>query len=413
MRGAGRRVKLHESSVFFVTLHYQSISLLVNDTIKNIAVLGATGSIGRQTLDIIASHPERYRAVVLTAGSKADKLIEAAVAHRPRRVVIGRTELLPKVEAALAPLGIECRAGDEALAECVETDDIDTVVTATVGYSGLQPTVRAIKAGKDIALANKETLVVAGELINRMLAGSPSKIYPVDSEHSAIAQCLAGENPDRVERLIITASGGPFRTWDAGRIAEAEAADALRHPNWSMGPKITVDSATMMNKAFEIIEAHYLFGVAPDRIEAVVHPQSIVHSMVEFVDGAVKAQLGVPDMHLPIAYALGCHSRLDGASSRLKLSDYASLTFEKPDEERFPCLGLARVALTRGGNTACVINAANEIAVAAFLEGRIRFGKIYDIISRTLAAVPFTAAPEFADYVASNAEARAKAMELL
>lgn len=385
----------------------------MNDTVKNIAVLGATGSIGRQTLDIIALHPESYRAVVLTAGSKADKLIEAALVHRPRRVVIGRRELLPEVEAALVPLGIECRAGDEALAECVEADDIDTVLTATVGYSGLQPTVRAIRAGKDIALANKETLVVAGELINRMLAASPSKIYPVDSEHSAIAQCLAGEDPSRVKRLLITASGGPFRTWTADRMADATASDALRHPNWSMGPKITVDSASMMNKAFEIIEAHYLFGVAPDRIEAVVHPQSIVHSMVEFVDGAVKAQLGLPDMHLPIAYALGCHSRLADAAGHMSLSDFATLTFEKPDVERFPCLGLAHEALERRGNTACIINAANEIAVAAFLEGRIKFGQIYGVIERTLGAVPYVAAPEFDDYVATNAEARAKAAELI
>lgn len=406
-------VKLQKTPLFFVFLHPQPISHLVKDTVKNIAVLGATGSIGSQTLDIIASRPGRYHAVVLTAGSNAAKLIEAARVHRPRRVVIGRTELLPQVEAALAPLGIECRAGDEALAECVEADDIDTVVTATVGYSGLQPTVRAIRAGKDIALANKETLVVAGDMINRMLVESSSKIYPVDSEHSAIAQCLAGEKPDRVRRLLITASGGPFRTWSAERMAEATAADALRHPNWSMGRKITVDSATMMNKAFEIIEAHYLFGVAPDRIEAVVHPQSIVHSMVEFVDGAVKAQLGLPDMHLPIAYALGCHSRLEGASQRMGLADFATLTFEKPDEERFPCLGLARVALGRRGNTACVINAANEIAVAAFLEGRIKFGRIYGVIERTLDAVSYVAAPEFDDYVASNAEARAKAAEMI
>lgn len=385
----------------------------MNDTVKNIAVLGATGSIGRQTLDIISLYPESYRAVVLTAGSKADKLIESALVHRPRRVVIGRRELLPKIEAALVPLGIECMAGDEALAECVEADDIDTVVTATVGYSGLQPTVRAIRAGKDIALANKETLVVAGELINRMLAASLSKIYPVDSEHSAIAQCLAGEDPSRIKRLLITASGGPFRTWTADRMADATASDALRHPNWSMGPKITVDSASMMNKAFEIIEAHYLFGVAPDRIEAVVHPQSIVHSMVEFVDGAVKAQLGLPDMHLPIAYALGCHSRMAGAAGHMSLADFATLTFEKPDVERFPCLGLAHVALERRGNSACVINAANEIAVAAFLEGRIKFGQIYGVIERTLGVVPYVAAPEFDDYVATNAEARAKAAELI
>ena len=385
----------------------------MNDSVKNIAVLGATGSIGRQTLDIIASHPERYRAVVLTAGSKVDKLIEAALVHRPRRVVIGQAALLPELEAALSPLGIACAAGDEALAECVDADDVAIVVTATVGYSGLMPTVRAIKAGKDIALANKETLVVAGEMINRMLSQSDSKIYPVDSEHSAIAQCLAGEDMSRVRRLLITASGGPFRTWSAERMAVATAADALKHPNWSMGRKITIDSATMMNKAFEIIEAHYLFGVEPSRIEAVVHPQSIVHSMVEFVDGAVKAQMGLPDMHLPIAYALGCHARLDGASGHMSLTDYSNLTFEAPDTDRFPCLALAKTALERRGNTACVINAANEVAVAEFLDGTIRFGQIYGVIERTLASVPFVAVPEFDDYVASNAEARAKAAEVI
>ena len=385
----------------------------MDDTVKRIAVLGATGSIGTQTLDIIASHPERYRAVVLTAGSRVERLIEAAARFRPRLAVIGRPELLPRLEAALAPLGIECRAGDEALADCVVAEDIDIVVTATVGYSGLLPTVRAIEAGKDIALANKETLVVAGDMINGMLARSRSRVYPVDSEHSAIAQCLVGEDRARVRRLLITASGGPFRTWPAERIADATVADALHHPNWSMGPKITVDSATMMNKAFEIIEAHYLFGIEPRRIEAIVHPQSIVHSMVEYVDGAVKAQLGVPDMHLPIAYALGAHTRLEDASKPLSLADFATLTFEQPDVRRFPCLTLAQTALKRRGNTACVINAANEVAVAAFLNGRISFGRIYDVIANTLHNMPFVSNPVLEDYVASNAEARARAEELI
>lgn len=381
--------------------------------IKRIAVLGATGSIGSQTLDIIASHPELYRAVLLSAGSNADALIEAARIHRPRRVIIAREDLLPKIEEALAPLGIECLAGDDALADSVVADDIDIVLTATVGYSGLRPTIRAIEAGKDIALANKETLVVAGELINAMLKKSSSRIYPVDSEHSAIAQCLAGEDPARISRLLITASGGPFRTWPAERIATATAADALKHPNWNMGRKITIDSATMMNKAFEIIEAHYLFGVEPDRIEAVVHPQSIVHSMVEFTDGAVKAQMGLPDMHLPIAYALGGHKRLDGAEKGMSLANYATLTFEKPDYDRFPCLGLARTALERRGNTACIINAANEIAVEAFLNGRITFGQIYSLIAMTLEAIPYIAEPTLSDYVSTNASARSYASSLL
>ena len=354
-----------------------------------------------------------YRATVLVAGRRVEELIEQARKFRPALAVIADESAYGRLRDALEPLGIRTAAGAEAVADAVTLPEVDMVVTATVGYSGLEPTIRAIRAGKDIALANKETLVVAGDYVCRLLAESPSRVYPVDSEHSAVYQCLEGESRDKVRRLIITASGGPFRTWSREHIATATAADALKHPNWDMGAKITIDSATMMNKAFEIIEAHYLFGVAPDRIDAVVHPQSIVHSMVEFVDGAVKAQLGLPDMHLPIAYALGCHSRLEGASQRMGLADFATLTFEKPDEERFPCLGLARVALGRRGNTACVINAANEIAVAAFLEGRIKFGRIYGVIERTLDAVSYVAAPEFDDYVASNAEARAKAAEMI
>ena len=394
-----------------VFLHVKTNQLAIVNTPKRIAVLGATGSIGRQALDIIAAHPERYRATVLAAGRRVDDLISLASIHRPRLAIIADESLLQRLREALAPLGIETAAGPQALACCVEADDVDTVLTATVGYSGLEPTVHAIRAGKDIALANKETLVVAGELVNRMLADSPTRIFPVDSEHSAVAQCLCGEDISRVERLLITASGGPFRTWDADRIARATAADALRHPNWNMGAKITIDSASMMNKAFEIIEAHHLFGIAPSRIEAVVHPQSIVHSMVEFTDGAVKAQLGVPDMHLPIAYALGEHTRLAAASKPLRLTDYATLTFEEPDPVRFPCLGLAQYALERRGTTACTINAANEIAVAAFLRGQIAFGDIYRTIEKTLANTSFVASPDYADYVAVNAEARAKALE--
>lgn len=380
---------------------------------KRLAVLGATGSIGRQTLDIIERYPERYSAVVLSAGRRVDELARLAAQFRPRLAVIGDESLLPRLRAALEPLGIATAAGEGALRECVAADDIDMVVTATVGYSGLAPTLAAIKAGKDIALANKETLVVAGELVNRCLAQSPSKIYPIDSEHSAVAQCLAGEDASHVNRLLITASGGPFRTWTPERIARAKAADALKHPNWQMGRKITIDSATMLNKAFELIEAHYLFGIEPRRIEAVVHPQSIIHSMVEFADGALKAQLGVPDMRLPIAYAIGEHTRLDGAAKHLRLEDMATLTFEKPDEERFPCITFAHRALDRRGNTACVINAANEIAVEAFLNDRIPFNGIYETIERTLQASEFVAAPGYDDYVASNAEARARASELI
>lgn len=380
---------------------------------KNIAVIGATGSIGTQTLDIIATHPERYRATVLAAGSRVAELIELARRHRPALAVIADESRHAELRAALEPLGIATAAGAAALCEAVCRDDVDMVVTATVGYSGLEPTVAAIKAGKDIALANKETLVVAGDYITSLLGRSKSRVYPVDSEHSAIYQCLVGEDPATVSRLIITASGGPFRTWTREQIASAKAADALRHPNWSMGAKITIDSATMMNKAFEIIEARWLFGIEAGRVEAIVHPQSIVHSMVEFKDGAIKAQLGLPDMKLPIAYALGEATRLDGAEHPLTLDRLATLTFERPDPERFPCLTLAHTAIERGGNTACIINAANEIAVAAYLHDRIGFYDIYALIEETLARVSYEPQPDFAGLIVCNAESRAVATELI
>ncbi len=383
------------------------------DQSKRIALLGATGSIGRQTIDILRRHPELYSLKVATAGSRVDDLIAIAKEFRPRLVVIGKETLLPQLREALSPLGISTAAGDQALAEAVIGDDIDIVVTATVGYSGLVPTINAIQAGKDIALANKETLVVAGDLVNRLLATSKSTLYPIDSEHSAIAQCLVGEDRSSIRRLLITASGGPFRTWTAEQISKATSADALKHPNWSMGNKITIDSASMLNKAFEIIEAHHLFNIEPSRIEAVVHPQSIVHSMVEFNDGAIKAQLGIPDMRLPIAYALGAHSRLSEASEPLSLANMANLTFEQPDTERFPCLTLAHTALERRGNCACVINAANEIAVDAFLHDRIGFNDIYSTIIETLERVPFISDPILDDYIATNIEARAKATEII
>ncbi len=368
----------------------------------NIAVLGSTGSIGTQTLDIISQFADRFNATVLAAGSNVDMLIRQSVEHRPALAIIADESKYTTLRDALSPLGIETAAGAAAMADAMERPDFDTVVTATVGYSGLLPTVRAIRAGKEIALANKETLVVAGELVTRLLAESDSRVIPVDSEHSAIYQCLAGEDPSTVAKLIITASGGPFRTWTPEQTALATAAQALRHPRWTMGAKITIDSATMLNKAFEIIEARWLFGIAPERIEAVVHPQSIVHSMVEFIDGAVKAQLGIPDMHLPIRYALGDATRLPSAEKPLGLTDYATLTFERPDPVRFPCLTLAHRALTDGGNTACIINAANEVAVAAFLEGRISFPGIYDTITEALAHIPYIAAPTLDDYVETH-----------
>ena len=365
----------------------------------NIAVLGSTGSIGTQTLDIIAQYPDRFKATVLAAGSNVDLLIEQARRHRPALAIIAETSRYESLRNALAPLGIETAAGEAALADAMERSDFDTVVTATVGYSGLLPTVRAIRAGKQIALANKETLVVAGALIKGLLAESSSKVIPVDSEHSAIYQCLAGEDPATVKKLIITASGGPFRTWTHEQTTGVKASQALKHPRWNMGAKITIDSATMLNKAFEIIEARWLFDIEPERIEAVVHPQSIVHSMVEFVDGAVKAQLGIPDMHLPIRYALGDASRLPSAEPPLSLTDYATLTFERPDAEKFPCLTLAPYALTRGGNAACIINAANEVAVAAFLRDAISFHGIYDMITDALAHISYIATPTLDDYV--------------
>ncbi|MDE6100072.1 MAG: 1-deoxy-D-xylulose-5-phosphate reductoisomerase [Paramuribaculum sp.] len=373
---------------------------------KRIAIIGSTGSIGTQTLETIDTFPELFKAQVITARRSADLLISQARKHRPALVVIADNGLYQPVRDALTPLGIEVAAGEKAIAEAAARDDVDTVVTATVGYSGLEPTMEAIRSGKEIALANKETLVVAGELITRMLSRSGARIIPVDSEHSAIYQCLVGEATESVNKLIITASGGPFRTFEKERLASVSPADALRHPNWQMGAKITIDSATMMNKAFEIIEARWLFDIAPERIEAVIHPQSIIHSMVEFTDGAVKAQLGVPDMKLPIRYALGCAKRLPVDNGFLSLSDMSALTFEKPDTDRFPCLGYARLALEKKGNSACIINAANEIAVEAFLKGRIRFTDIPELIAYSLDKVSFIPSPTYTEYVATNAEAR-------
>lgn len=369
---------------------------------KQIAVLGSTGSIGVQTLDIISEYPDRFRACLLVAGNNVDLLIKQAIKYRPDLAIIANENLYSRLHDALKDYGIATASGAKAIAEAMSLPQIDTVVTATVGYSGLEPTLHAIEAGKQIALANKETLVVAGELVTRMLRDSASEVIPVDSEHSAIYQCLKGEDTATVKKLIITASGGPFRTWTREETARVTAAQALNHPRWHMGAKITIDSATMLNKAFEIIEARWLFDVAPEKIEAVVHPQSIVHSMVEFVDGAVKAQLGIPDMHLPIRYALGDASRLPSEERPLSLSDYTSLTFEKPDAEKFPCLTLAPRALTDGGNTACIINAANEVAVAAFLRGAISFHGIYDTITDALDRISFIPTPTLDDYVATH-----------
>lgn len=373
---------------------------------KRIAILGSTGSIGTQTLDVTARYPELFDVTVLIAGSKVDTLIQQAIARRPRMAIIADESKYLKLKQALEPLGILTGAGSQAVIDAMTLDYVDVVVTATVGYSGLAPTLRAINAGKDIALANKETLVVAGDIVTEALKQSESKVIPVDSEHSAIYQCLVGEDHQRVKKLIITASGGPFRKLPLEELDKVTVADALHHPNWSMGAKITIDSATMVNKAFEIIEARWLFDVQPSQIEAVVHPQSIIHSMVEFVDGAIKAQLGTPDMRLPIRYALGDATRLHSADKELSLENMSNLTFERPDVNRFPAIKLGHQALERGGNTACIINAANEVAVAAFLNNQIKFTDIYRLIIYALDNVPYISQPTYDDYVASNQLAR-------
>ena len=380
---------------------------------RNIALLGSTGSIGRQTLEVVSEYPDLFQAWVLVANNSADLLIEQALKYAPQMVVIANDAHYEKVKSALAHTHIEVQAGSQAVAECVTAPEIDIVVTAMVGYSGLEPTIKAIEAGKPIALANKETLVVAGELITRLLKNSSSVLYPVDSEHGAFYQCLIGERHEDINKLILTASGGPFRTFPIEKLTHVTAADALKHPNWDMGAKITIDSATMMNKGFEMIEAKWLYDVSEHDIEIVVHPQSIVHSMVEFKDGSVKAQLGLPDMRIPIRYALGLPGRLASESKKMTVSDYANLTFELPDFKKFPLLNTAYEAATRGGNAPCVMNAANEIAVAAFLQNKIKFIDIYKIIEQTLAWAPFVEAPGYFDYVNSNAEARAFAASLI
>lgn len=381
--------------------------------IRNIVILGSTGSIGTQTLDIIEEHPDRFRAVALTAARNWELLAAQARKFMPRRVVIARSEFLPMLREALSDLPIEVEAGEESIAEAAEMPEADIVVTAMVGYSGLLPTVRAIKADKIIALANKETLVVAGEVITTLLRDSKSRIIPVDSEHSAIFQCLEGENRADMRKIILTASGGPFRTKTLQELENVTVDDALRHPNWDMGAKVTIDSASMMNKGFEMIEARWLFDCAPENIEIAVHPQSIVHSMVEYKDGSIKAQLGVPDMHLPIQYALGYPGRLESKREPLQLHQYANLTFEAPDRTRFPLLQYAFDAISTGGNMPCILNAANEIAVAAFLQRRIRFMDMPRLVSRVMETTPLIGNVTLDDLIATNEEARARAEELL
>ncbi len=376
---------------------------------KQIAILGSTGSIGTQALQVIEEHPDLYEAYTLTANNQVDLLIEQARKFQPDSVVIVNKDKYAYLKEALADLPIKVYAGAEALCEVVEAKPIDIVLTAMVGYAGLKPTMNAIRAGKTIALANKETMVVAGELINELANRYHTPILPVDSEHSAIFQCLEMQNP--IEKIILTASGGPFRTFSMEQLQTVTKEQALKHPNWSMGAKITVDSASMMNKGFEVIEAKWLFGVRPEQIEVVVHPQSVIHSMVEFEDGAVKAQLGVPDMRLPIQYAFSYPMRVRSSFDRLDFMKCRELTFEKPDTTRFRNLALAYEALHRKGNMPCIVNAANEVVVAAFLNDRISFLGMSDVIEETMQNVPFIVTPTYEDYVATDAEARRIAAE--
>ncbi|MBP3615084.1 MAG: 1-deoxy-D-xylulose-5-phosphate reductoisomerase [Bacteroidaceae bacterium] len=373
---------------------------------RTIAILGSTGSIGTQTLQVVEEHPECFEVYALTAGSRVDELIEQARKFTPEAVVIADETKYEKLKDALADLPIKVYAGYEAICEIVQSEPIDVVVTAMVGFSGLRPTIEAIKAGKAIALANKETMVVAGELITRLANEYKVPIMPVDSEHSAIFQCLAGEEHNRIEKLILTASGGPFRTFTAEQLEKVTKEQALKHPNWSMGAKITIDSATMMNKGFEVMEAKWLFGIEAKDIEVVVHPQSVIHSMVQFADGAVKAQLGIPDMRLPIMYALSYPTRLGSSFERLDFGKLGELTFEKPNLELFPNLRHAYDALAMGGNMPCVVNAANEVCVAAFLADRIKFTDMSRIIERAMQSANFTIKPTLDDYIATDAEVR-------
>ncbi len=373
---------------------------------RAIAILGSTGSIGTQTLQVVEEHPECFEVYALTAKSRVDELIEQARKFNPEAVVIADETKYEKLKEALADLPIKVYAGYEAICEIVQSEPIDVVVTAMVGFSGLRPTIEAIKAGKAIALANKETMVVAGELITRLANEYKVPIMPVDSEHSAIFQCLAGEEHNRIEKLILTASGGPFRTFTAEQLEKVTKEQALKHPNWSMGAKITIDSATMMNKGFEVMEAKWLFGIEAKDIEVVVHPQSVIHSMVQFTDGAVKAQLGTPDMRLPIMYALSYPSRLKSSFERLDFGKLGELTFEKPNLELFPNLRHAYDALAMGGNMPCVVNAANEVCVAAFLADRIKFTDMSRIIERAMQSANFTIKPTLDDYIATDAEVR-------
>ncbi|MDR0507926.1 MAG: 1-deoxy-D-xylulose-5-phosphate reductoisomerase [Dysgonamonadaceae bacterium] len=379
---------------------------------RKIAILGSTGSIGTQALDVIRKHPDAFEVSVLTANNQVELLIEQAREFLPDSAVIANKEKYAQLKEGLKDLPVKIWAGSEAVNQIVEAQSIDMVLVAMVGYSGLQPTINAIKAGKAIALANKETLVIAGELITELAQEYQTPVLPVDSEHSAIFQCLVGEqNP--VEKIILTASGGPFRHFSKEQLKNVTPQEALKHPNWNMGAKVTIDSASLMNKGFEMIEAKWLFGVAPEQIEVLIHPQSIIHSMVQFEDASVKAQLGIPDMRLPIQYALTYPDRFQSDFERLDFNILNELTFEKPNISVFRNLGFAYEAIKQGGNMPCIMNAANEIAVAAFLQGKTEFLTMSEIIEKTMQSIAFIPSPTLDDYIQTNEEARAKAKEIM
>jgi 1-deoxy-D-xylulose-5-phosphate reductoisomerase len=379
---------------------------------KKIAILGSTGSIGTQALDVVQANPDHFSVEVLTAHSNADLLIEQAKKFKPNAVVIGDESKYQIVKDALWNDDIKVYAGQEALEQIVESTEIELVLTALVGAAGLKPTVNAINAGKTIALANKETLVVAGDIVTALAKSKAVNIYPVDSEHSAIFQCLAGEWHNPIEKIILTASGGPFRGKSREFLSTVTKAQALKHPNWTMGAKITIDSASLMNKGLEVIEAKWLFNLKPSQIEVIVHPQSIIHSIVQFQDGSMKAQMGLPDMKLPIQYAMGYPNRLPSDFPRFDFTKYPQLTFEQPDTSTFRCLGLAFEAMERGGNMPCIMNAANEIAVAKFLNDEIGFLEIPDMIEKAMNTIDFVATPTLDDYIATDFAARECAVAL-
>lgn len=372
---------------------------------QRIALLGSTGSIGEQTLDVVRAHGEEFEVVVLTAGSNWQRLAQQAIEFEPDAVVIADEKYYADLKAALDKYPIKVYAGSAAIEQVVRGDSAEVIVNALVGYAGMMPSLAAVQTGKKLALANKESLVIAGRQIIDAALENSSQILPIDSEHSAVFQCIVGE-VSSVKRIILTASGGPFLRTPAHELSSVTVEQALKHPNWSMGAKITVDSSTMVNKGFEVIEAHWLFGLPAEKISVLVHPQSVVHSMVEFDDGAIKAQLGTPDMRLPIQYALMFPQRADFGGSRLDFAAMSTLTFEEPDNVRFPALGMAYDCLRRGGTAPCVMNAANEVAVAAFLAGKIGYTDIVRVIEKSLIVAPFVAVPAVADYIVCDAEVR-------